>query len=371
MRIAIDATPLTVPIGGIARYTFELAAALAAEFPLDEYFLVSDQPWKAGPAAPNLHAGRQPRNWVTRRWWLAGLPLELARLQASVFHGTDFSVPYLPLVPSVMTLHDLSPWKQPEETSQRVRRRTPYLLRLATMIVTPSESVRREAIDWFHLQPSRVVAVPLAAAAHFHPRADAETDEVLRRLGVSGPYILFVGTAVARKNLALLAAAWNEVRQQYPGLNLVVVGRFGEGSAALEVLNSTDRELLNSGATQGLVSTGPLPDPDVAALMAGAAIFVYPSLYEGFGLPLLEAMQSGAPVVISRDPALMEIAGGAALAVDPDSPAELSRLIVQLMKDPQQRRKLREDGVRRAGQFTWRNTAVKTHDVYVEALRRF
>ena len=139
MRVAVDATPLGLTSGGLARYTSELVAALAAQFPEDEYRLVSE----AGAA-----------NGLERRWWLWGVRREMERLGAEIFHGTNFAVPYLPSGPSVMSLHDLSPsmdraW---HHAADRVRRRTPLLIRLgiATMIVTDSEAVRRQAIEYFH-----------------------------------------------------------------------------------------------------------------------------------------------------------------------------------------------------------------------------
>ena len=174
VTVALDATPLTVPTGGVLRYTKELARALGENFPDDDYWLLSDQPFSMPEDAPrNLHRGEGPRSAVTRKWWLWGLQQEMTRRRADVFHGTDFSVPYLPLRPSVMTLHDLSPWLdrawQPD--AGRIRRRTALLLRtgLATMIITPTEAVRRAAIDRFRLSADRVVAIPLAASEHFRP----------------------------------------------------------------------------------------------------------------------------------------------------------------------------------------------------------
>ena len=364
MRIAIDATPLVEGTGGISRYTTELAGALAQGFPDDEYWLVSDQDWTGGPEeTPNLRRGRRPQNRLARRWWLAGLPWELARLRAAIFHGTDFAVPYVPVTPSVMMFHDTSPWQEGErrvEAAERVRRRTPWLVRLATMIVTPTEAVRREVIERFGVSPSRTVAVPLAASEVFRPAAEAEVAEVRARLGITGPYILFVGTAERRKNLGRLVAAWREARLAHPGLGLVVVGRRGP-----------DSQVLNFQNQPGLTATGPLTDRDVAALLAGAVAFVYPSLYEGFGLPVLEAMQTGTPVIISRDAALQEVAGEAAVTVDALSVRALAESIVELTRDFHWRRELRERGFERAAQFSWRHTATKTREVYVEAVRRF
>src|SRR2546421_7080694 len=145
MRVALDATPLTLSSGGLSRYTAELARTLAAQFPEDDYRLVS--------------------NVVERRWWVWGAQREMDRLEADLFHGTNFEVPYLPLRPSVISLHDLSPWMDPgwHHAAHRVRRRTPALIKLgiATMVLTDSTAVRGQAIDYFRIHPDRIVAVPL------------------------------------------------------------------------------------------------------------------------------------------------------------------------------------------------------------------
>src|ERR1035438_6764234 len=157
MRVAVEATALGTGTGGLARYTRELSLALARCFPDDEFFLISDQsfPMPTDPPA-NLKRGGGPRNAVERRWWLWGITREMSRLGAQVIHGPDFAVPYLPRRPSVLTLHDLSPWMDASwhHAADRVRHRTPVLLELglATMIVTPSESVRKQAIERFHLR---------------------------------------------------------------------------------------------------------------------------------------------------------------------------------------------------------------------------
>src|SRR5690349_18874766 len=151
MRVAIEATSLSLSSGGLARYTTEISLALARCFPDDRFFLVSDQPFAMPEGAPdNLQRGGGPRNAAERRWWLWGIDRELGRLDANVVHGPDFSVPYLPRRPSVLTLQDLSPWmdKRWHSAAGRVRRRTPVLLEMgiATMVITPSEVVRKQAI---------------------------------------------------------------------------------------------------------------------------------------------------------------------------------------------------------------------------------
>jgi glycosyltransferase involved in cell wall biosynthesis len=343
---ALDATPLTVPTGGVRRYTWELATALAANYPGDQYWLLSDQPFDA-PAGlgANLHMGEGPRTAAERRWWLWGLEREMIRRGVEVFHGTDFSVPYIPRRPSVMTLHDLSPW-MPQETrkaaSFRVRRRVPVLLRarIPTMIITPSEAVRRAAIARFSLDQERVVAIPEAAANHFRP---------VEAVPPARPYFLFVGTLEPRKNIARLIEAWRLVRKTQE-VDLVLAGRIRD-------------DFTPPVAEPGLRVLGAVPEEDLPALYSGAFACVYPSLYEGFGLPVLEAMQCGATVIASRDPAIVEVAGGAAVHVD----ATDVRALAEAMRA---RPVMRDEALARAALFSWSITARKTKEVY-DAARGF
>jgi glycosyltransferase involved in cell wall biosynthesis len=349
MRVALEATTLTLTSGGLARYTSELARALAAEYPADEIVLLSDQPFPMPrPAPANLKRGGGPRSTAERRWWLWGLQREMDRLHADVFHGPDFAVPYIPRRPSVLTLHDLSPWMDPawQPGAARIRRRTPVLLQLgiATMVVTVSATVRRQAIDFFHLQPNRVVVTPLAAPAWCRP-VSGEPATV--------PYFLFVGTLEPRKNLAALVEAWRAVRP-FAAVDLVLAGRRRADSPAIA-------------AEPGLRLLGEVAEEQLPALYSGALAFVYPSLYEGFGLPVLEAMQCGACVIASR--AVEEAAGDAALFAS--DTADLARTMRAVAEDPELRRDYAARGLARAAEFSWRRTARLTREVYVEAQRRF
>src|SRR5262245_3183443 len=277
MRVAIEAASLSLTSGGLARYTSELSLALARTFPADEFFLVSDQPFQVPVGAPpNLRRGGGPRSAIERRWWLWGLTREMGRLGADVIHGPDFAVPYLSRRPSVLTIHDLSPWMDERwhHAAQRVKRRTPLILDLglATMIITPGESVRKAAIERFRLHPERIVAVPEAAASWLRrvPCAAAEK-----------PYFLFVGTLEPRKNLESLIGGGRGGGRDHDG-SLVLAGRRRADAPPIE-------------DEPGLSITGEVADEELAKLYSGALAFVYPSLYEGFGLPVLEAMQCGAP----------------------------------------------------------------------------
>jgi len=348
---ALDATPLTVSTGGVTRYTKELALALSANYPGDEYWLLSDQKF-AMPACPgNLRKGDGPRTAAERRWWLWGLNREMMRRKVEVFHGTDFSVPYIRRRPSVITVHDLSPWLSSEENvhwqpySFRTRTRVPILLqaRIPTMVVTPSEAVRRAVIARFRLDSDRVVAVPLAASNHFRPVEVAPRER---------PYFLFVGTLEPRKNITRLIEAWREVRKSWT-VDLVLAGRVREDFQA-------------PSPEPGLRVLGAVPEEDLPALYCGAVAVVYPSLYEGFGLPVLEAMQCGATVITSRDPAIMEVSAGAAIHVD----AKDVRALAGAMLGRPDRPNRREESIKRAALFSWSATARRTREVYDAALSR-
>lgn len=351
MIIALDATPLTVPTGGVARYASELTQALSKRYPQDEFWLFSDQPFARLKNPPeNLKYGEGPRTPLSRKWWLWGLQQELMRRRVDLFHGTDFSVPYLPLRAGVMTVHDLSPWLFPQwqPDAGRIRRRTPLLLRagLATMVITPSETVRRSVMERFGLRANRVVAVPLAASELFRP-VEARREN----------YFLFVGTLEPRKNISLLLDAWREVRKTHD-VRLVIVGR-------------TRRDFPPVPPEPGLELRGAVADEELPALYSTAAAVVYPTYYEGFGLPVLEAMQCGALVITSRDPAVMEVSGGAAVHVEANDACAWMEALTAVLESPERFEELRMRAVARAKEFSWCRTAESTREVYNTARRLF
>jgi glycosyltransferase involved in cell wall biosynthesis len=354
VRVALDATPLTISSGGLPRYVTELSVALAREFPEDFYYLLSDQPFPMPDRAPaNLMRGRQAFSAAERRWWLWGVQRAIRETGAQVFHGTNFEVPYLGATPAVLTIHDLSPWRegvwrlqgQPLE-SARVRRRAPWLVRLrrARRILTVSEAVRQEITSQFGVSPDRVRAVPLAASPQF--RALPPTSPAPK------PFFLFVSTLEPRKNVAGLIEAWRECRSE-TDTDLVIAGR-----------NRADTP--DIAPSEGLHFLGEVSDQDLPRLYSDALAFVYPTHYEGFGLPVLEAMQCGCPVITSRDAAVMEVAGGA--AIHAGSPHEIAEAMRAVASNPRLRNVLRGCGLVRAGAFSWSRTARETHAIFTEVL---
>ncbi len=337
----------------MARYTAELSRALARDFPEDEFWLVSDQRYEhPAPQCSNLKCSRGPANLLERRWWLWGLQGVISRLSIDVFHGTDFAVPYLPVRPSVMTLHDLSPWLDPawHADADRIRRRTPVLIRLgrATMIVTHSEAIRKAAMEKFRIQATRIVAIPLGVSEGFRPVPPSAPRE---------PYFLYVGTLEPRKNLGMLLEAWRAARLE-TGADLVLAGRIRDDFAGVE-------------PEAGLHVLGPVEESALPELYSGAIASVYPSLYEGFGLPVLEAMKCGVPVITSSDPAIHEVAGDAALRLDATDPKVWVEAMVHAAMDPEWRSAMKTKALERAAEFSWDKTAKKTREVYVEAANRF
>jgi glycosyltransferase involved in cell wall biosynthesis len=221
-------------------------------------------------------------------------------------------------------------------------------LGLATLVVTPTEAVRREAIAHFRLHPARVVAVPLAASAHFRPRGPRPGGK---------PYFLYVGTLEPRKNIPAILEAWRRLRVEHE-VELVLAGR--------------RRDDFPSPATApGLRVLGETPEEDLPRLYSEAVACLYPSLYEGFGLPVVEAMRCGAAVIGSRDPAVMEVAGGAAEHVEARDTAGWVRAMRAALVNPDWLAGWRERALRRGLEFSWAATARRTREVYEEAGRRF
>ncbi len=251
-----------------------------------------------------------------------------------------------------MTLHDLSPWLNPtwHSESDRIRNRTPMLLRLglATLVITPSEATRRAVIDRFHLQHDRVIAVPLAAAPCYRPVPQPPHNP---------PYLLYVGTLEPRKNIGLILDLWRELRREHP-VDLVLAGRRRADFPEIP-------------AQPGLRLVGLTPEQDLPALYSGAVACLYPSYYEGFGLPVLEAMQCGALVIASRDPAIMEVAADGAILLDVGNRRLWLETLRSALMESEQMRGVRGRALARAGEFSWTKTATLTKAVYDHALQRF
>lgn len=361
MKVALDATPLTVLKSGIGEYTCQLARHLALRFPQDEFLLLSNFPFAPVAATPNLRSVFYPTNWLSGRWWLVGLPRVLQHEKVSVFHGTDYAVPLLPLQPCVLTIHDLSSLRWAhlhQRRTRRTARRLPWMVRVAAHVVTPSAVMREEILEQFGLPAETVSVIPLAPGPQFRPGLDEER-EVLERYGLRRPYVLFVGTLEPRKNLVTLVRAFAALP---PALlrdtQLVLCGRRGWKNEELQT------EIVRLRLEAQVRVTGYVADAELPALYRAAAVFVYPSLYEGFGLPPLEAMASGVPVIASTAPALTEVLDEAALRIDPLNVDALGQALGNLLSSPTVREMYIRRGLSHVQKFSWDDTADKTYAIY-------
>ncbi|HEY1403119.1 MAG TPA: glycosyltransferase family 1 protein [Pyrinomonadaceae bacterium] len=377
MRIAIDGIPLAEPKTGIGHYTFELARGLAALVPEHDFELVAHVPIETAieaafdggvPLPANLRAVHAPTNALSKRWWTIGLPLYVQRRGIALFHGTNYKVPLWNRCRTIVTIHDLSlllhSHTHQEELVRRARLRLPATARMASKIITDSESVKREICEHLRIKPEKIAVVPLAPRRAFRPVAQAATVAARRRLGVEDDFILFVGTVEPRKNLLTLVRAFEELTNRTSlRPQLVIAGQKGWLTEELFAL------IEQSGLSPRILFTGYVSDADLAALYSSCRVCVYPSLYEGFGLPPLEAMSCGAPVITSRIPVIMETVGDAARLVEPTNVRELADCIHGLWESEAERRRLSADGIAHAANFTWERTARLTLDVYDEVLQ--
>jgi glycosyltransferase involved in cell wall biosynthesis len=377
MRIGLDGFPLLTPRTGVGHYTFELARALALIAPSDQFELVAPLPFPSSVVEDirhncpdNLRAVTVEANSIRRRrWWAVGLPLYLRQASLDLFHGTNYEVPLWSKRRSVLTIHDLSILLHPDthqaDLARRARRRLPVMARSASMIITAAECVRREIGQHLHVQPDRVVVTPYAPRSGFQAMPTEQTNQTKRRLGIEDEFILFVGTVEPRKNLLTLVRAFEQIlRQTSRRPQLVVAGAEGW------LMDELFAFIKESAISDRLRLTGYLEDDDLRALYSSCTVFVYPSIYEGFGLPPLEAMACGAPVIASNIPVFQETLGSAAHLVDPNDVDAIARSIVEILEDEGRRRALSRRGLEHAGKFSWERTAHLTLEVYREVLRQ-
>jgi O-antigen biosynthesis alpha-1,3-rhamnosyltransferase len=359
ITVGFDITHARLSRTGLGRYPSELAPALQA---------------RPGLRLLELSAVRRPASSTVWRiaqglrregfYYPAGLAREGARMGAQVLHVPTPAPVRGAGLPLVVTVHDLLPLRLPHLFTRQTRMHTRLYLpfvRRATRIITPSAYTRGEVIELLGLAEERVVAIPEGCAARFAPR-EVDREPLRREFGIDGRYVLCVGTLEPRKNLTSALRVFRRVSAAVPESELVLVGGRGWRNRAFEA------ELGGDGATGRLRLTGFVSDERLVDLYAGAACFLFPSLGEGFGLPVLEAMACGAPVVTSDRPALGEVAGEAALRASPLDVEALAAHVIEVLQNGKLASDLRAAGLARARLFTWDATATATARVYREAL---
>lgn len=385
MKILINATPLFSPRSGVGRYTRALGETLLRIDPHNEYHFFAPPrfsrqlpqfAWETASAPTYSYLRRQIRSlrnyslWVDwgRRWMF---DLGGRARQYTLYHEPN-SVPLGYPAPVVLTVLDLSIRQYPE-THPKVRvdifnRYFYQSLQRVSRIITISQAIKQELIDLLSLPADRIDVVHLAADPHFGPLPSAQVQSFLQQRGLPSAYLLYVGTLEPRKNLLRLIEAYAALpyalRQQHA---LVLAGFKGwpNDESPYRQLAARVEEL---GLTSQVIFTGFVPEADLPLLYNGARAFVFPSIYEGFGLPPLEALQTGLPVLISTAPALVEVMGEAGLAIpSTDTPAWTAALH-QILTDGTLRQDLSQRGRQRARQFSWETCARQTLATYQRAL---
>jgi glycosyltransferase involved in cell wall biosynthesis len=294
--------------------------------------------------------------------WREGLPLIHDPAGVSPFVVGRWAGNYK----RVVTLHDATAFLHPETHTlldnflHRVY--VPATLRNVDAVITISEAARRDLVRFLRLRPDKVVTVPLAVDAAFHPVPAELSATVLSRYEVTPPFVLYVGALEPRKNLPTLLRAFARALAEFPQLQLVVAGGRRWKSGAIPRLVE-DLRLADAVRMTGYVADATLP-----ALYSAASVFCFPSLSEGFGLPILEAMACGTPVVCSNLSSLPEVAGEAALLVDPTETQAVAAGLIRVLSDQTFGAELRERGLNRAAQFSWESTAEQTLQVYRRVL---
>ena len=370
MRIALDGLPLCQSLTGIGHYTFELAQHLAELDPGDRIDLISPRSFvvslPASKSGQNLQLLNPTRSPILRYWWKAALPGYLKRNDIAVFHGTNYELPHSSICATVVTIHDLSTLLLPDTHERknvwRARKRLPAIGVQATMVITPTESVRLEVNSRLSIPLEKIAVVPEAARHldHDNPPPSA----LKERFGIAGAFVLYVGTVEPRKNLTALVQAFENLANQYSGLQLVIAGKRGW------MVDDLFRRVRQSPVGNRVIFTGYIDESDLASLYSSCRVFVYPSIYEGFGLPPLEAMAAGAPVIASRIPSIEEVLGSAAYLVEPTAEG-IRAALVELLDDPKLRARLIKAGKERVAKYSWRETASRAREVYLEAVDRF
>lgn len=367
MHIAIDAHSVGSGLGGNETYATNLIEALAEIDSVNRYTLYVTKRSaveRFGNRWPNVHLRLTLPHTPFLRIPLT-LSVELRRRPVDILHVQYTSPPLTPC-PVVNTIHDLSFEHLPETFKRRSWRQMRLTIRrsaqAAAHILTDSDFSRTDILETYKLNPDSVTATLLAAASQFKPvEDDAEINRIRQRYGITGAYLLTLGSIQPRKNMPRLIRAFAALCRDSairPLPTLVVAGK--RAWLYEETLEAAE----NSRVREQILFTGYVPQMDLPALYSGATCFVYPSYFEGFGIPPLEAMRCGTPTITGNRSCFPEIIGDGGLLVDPFDERAIRDAIQQVFADPTLRDELKQKGMRRSNLFNWRETARQTLQVY-------
>lgn len=373
MKLGLLAYGLDRSLTGIGRYTVELTRALSDELGMDDItLLIAGKPvsWS------EFHHFNSETMWGCSR--LPGLltigqlilPMMSKRANFDVIHDPSGVTPFFFKAGStriVVTVHDAFPWTCPQTSTwaeKRIYRQwLPHILPRVDAVITVSNYSRQAIEQHLRVPSERIHVIPYGVSDKFHRwETDSARTHVSDRLDIHDPFVLFVGALTVRKNIDRALHAFAEIREQIPDIRFVLTGpKTGLPAPVDQVIGKL-------GIREYVTLTGPLTDLDLPALINRAELLIFPSLSEGFGLPPLEAMACGTPVVCSNTTALPEVVGDAAALIDPLSVSEIAMAMLRILTEPDLAKDLRRKGLQRASAFTWKRTAKQTLGVYQKVL---
>lgn len=368
MRVLLNTTFLASQrFGGSWTYTYNLLRALDAFSSEAEFTVLTNARIASDLGQLRMRVEvvvEDPENRAARVGWEQLLLPRLARKYSpTVFHSTGNTLPRISGCPSVVTLHDVQYRFYPENfsTFRRVylRAMIPRSLKRASLVVCDSESTRKHAMDLYGVSPEKLAVVYLAGLWPGEQAAATTADVLRKKFGLNGAFLLSVGSALPHKNLGRLIEAFGAIRQEVPQ-DLVIVGDpSGYGSHIDELIKEA-----GGGEDSRIRVTGFVSREDLLGLYRIADAFVFPSLFEGFGIPALEAMECGCPVAASRSTSLPEVVGEAGEYFDPMDVDDIARTLQRVCADGKLRDRLRERGYKQAQEFSWEKTAMQMMDIY-------
>lgn len=374
MSIYVDVSSAVHAKAGLSRYAEnlvrELKPLLGSRLCLFQNSLGRRGPlpgWEGHPLK-GTPLGYKPWRMAVWLGQLLRWPMNRLVPDAELFHATEHLLPPFTDIPTVLTVHDLVFERYPQYHKAWnyvfLKSAMPLFCRRATAIIAVSEATKADLQALYGLEPTKITVIPEAAAPHFTPQPAERVEAVRRRYGLPPRYILSVGTIEPRKNLSRLVDACEPILQLGLSDGLVIVGSKGwlyeEFFKHLAELPWRDKVIL----------PGFIADEDLPAVYSGALVTVQPSLWEGFGLPVLEAMACGSPVCASNTSSLPEVGGEAAHYFDPTDTEAISSSLVEVLRDSALRQEMRQRGLERAATFSWRSTAERTLALYERVLGR-
>jgi glycosyltransferase involved in cell wall biosynthesis len=375
LRVVLDAGPAVHQRAGLARYAERLASALWQHFrdALDLTLVYNSHSGRRLPASlGSIPALTLPLG--QHRWRLGALTCQLLRASlvegrlpaGDVYHATEHLLPWMAR-PSVMTVHDLIFERYPQHHTRAnrafLRVAMPLFVRRADAIIAVSQHTRRDLLEVYATPPQKVYVVEEGIDERFRPAGEADIRRVKERYSIRRPYLLMVGTLEPRKNHVLAFRALAQLKAEGWSHCLVAVGGGGW------LFDAVQRQVESLQLSDDVIFAGHVADADLPALYSGADCFLMPSLYEGFGIPVLEAMACGAPVVCSKVSSLPEVAGEAARFIEPLTAEGLADAVRQVLSHPKMADKMLSYGMRQAGRYRWQRAADETVQVYRAAAR--